>query len=168
MYKIVVVASDDAFGAAVDVDNGGNDIRMKAYHKVTVTVTDVDEDGSITLSNQQPQMGVKLTATLADQDSRSTAIRPIANETWKWDHVHGDERALESVISGAGAGDTDSTDADKASDDYTPVAGTRGQVPACDRHLHRRSMAMTSPPWRCRPTCGPGGAGRHERLPCVP
>ena len=28
-----------------------------AYHKVTVTVTDVDEDGSISLSAQQPQVG---------------------------------------------------------------------------------------------------------------
>ena len=74
VYKIVVVASDDAPGAAVDED--AVDIRMKAYHKVTVT--DVDEDGSISLSTQQPQMGVELTATLADQDT-------ITDAKWKWE-----------------------------------------------------------------------------------
>ena len=34
VYKIVVVASDDAPGAALDSE--GNDLRGKAYHKVTV------------------------------------------------------------------------------------------------------------------------------------
>ena len=95
VYKIVVVASDDALGAAVD-DN-------KAYHKVTVTVTDVDEDGSITLSNQQPQVGVKLTATLADQDT-------ITDPKWKWEHgtalngpwtvIVGDTAAMETPVAG--------------------------------------------------------------------
>ena len=50
-YKVVVVASDDAPGAGT----GRNVIKM-AYQKVTVTVTDVDEDGSISLSAQQPQV----------------------------------------------------------------------------------------------------------------
>ena len=40
-YKVVVVASDDAPGVTG---------REMSYHKVTVTVTDVDEDGSISLS----------------------------------------------------------------------------------------------------------------------
>ena len=64
VYKVVVVASDDAPGAALDSE--GNDSRGKAYHKVTVTVTDVDEDGSISFSAQQPQVGVAFTATLKD------------------------------------------------------------------------------------------------------
>ena len=81
VYKIVVVASDDALGAAVD-DNSA-DIRMKDYHKVTVHVGDVDEAGSISLSNQQPQMGIALTATLADQD---TTPAQITNAKWKWEH----------------------------------------------------------------------------------
>ena len=59
-YKVVVVASDDAPGAAV-VD--GADVRKKAYEKVTVMVTDVDEPGMITLSAQQAQVEVPLTAT---------------------------------------------------------------------------------------------------------
>ena len=52
-YKMVVVASDDAPGAGTAPGR----IKM-AYKKVTVTVTDVDEDGSISLSAQQPQVGV--------------------------------------------------------------------------------------------------------------
>ena len=55
VYKVVVVASDDATGAALMVPT--TTIRMKDYRKVTVTVTDIDEDGSITLSNQQPPDG---------------------------------------------------------------------------------------------------------------
>ena len=80
VYKVVVVASDDATGAAVNDANV--DITMKDYHRVTVTVTDVDEDGSITLSNRQPQMGAELTATLADQD---TTTAQITAAKWKWE-----------------------------------------------------------------------------------
>ena len=53
-YIVVVVASDDAPSAG--------DMSKMAYHKVTVSVTDVDEDGSISLSAQQPQVEEALTA----------------------------------------------------------------------------------------------------------
>ena len=96
VYKIVVVASDDATGAA-----------LKDYHKVTVTVTDVDEDGSISLSNQQPQMGVELIATLADQD---TTPDQITAAKWKWEQgtamngpwsvIVGDTVAMETPVAG--------------------------------------------------------------------
>ena len=46
-----------------------DDIRKKTYHKLTVMVTDEDEDGSISLSALQPQVGVDLTATLMDDDA---------------------------------------------------------------------------------------------------
>ena len=85
VYKIVVVASDDALGAVLD--SLGNDSREKAYHKVTVTVTDVDEDGSISFSAQQPQVGVALTATLKDEDADDTdnaAEGKQIGEKWKW------------------------------------------------------------------------------------
>ena len=45
---------------------------------VTVTVTNVDEDGSITFSNVQPQVTIPLTATLTDPDGRVTGV------TWQW------------------------------------------------------------------------------------
>ena len=73
-YK-VVVASDDAPGA-------GDSTEM-AYQKVTVTVTDVDEMGMITLSAQQPQVSQSLTAMLMDDDA-TDAQKTAAK--WKWEH----------------------------------------------------------------------------------
>ena len=105
VYKVVVVASDDATGAAGDI--------RKAYHKVTVTVTDVDEDGSITLSNQQPQVGVGLTATLADED---TTADQITAAKWKWEHGTAADGPW-TVFVGVGA----TTSA------QTPVAGLVGE-----------------------------------------
>ena len=75
VYEVVVVASDDALGAS-------DGINM-AYHKVTVHVIDMDEDGSISFSAQQPQVDVGLTATLKDQDSTPTQIN---DAKWKWYH----------------------------------------------------------------------------------
>ena len=67
-YNVVVVSSDDVPGATTD----GEDPKM-SYHKVTVEVTDVDEDGSVSLSTLQPQAGIALnvngTAALKDQDA---------------------------------------------------------------------------------------------------
>ena len=45
---------------------------------VTVTVTNVEEDGEITLSNRQPEAGVSITATLTDPDGS------ISGVTWQW------------------------------------------------------------------------------------
>ena len=77
-YKVVVVASDDALGAGTT----DNPVQM-AYKKVTVMVTDVDEDGTVTLSAQQPQESRELTATLTDDDA--TAAQVTAAK-WKWEH----------------------------------------------------------------------------------
>ena len=45
---------------------------------VTVTVTNEEEDGEITLSNRQPEAGVSITATLTDPDGS------ISGVTWQW------------------------------------------------------------------------------------
>ena len=71
IYNIVVVASDDAPGAAGEV---------MGYKKVVVTVTDEDEPGIVTLSSLQPQVDVELTATLDDPEADSPA-----DLTWKWE-----------------------------------------------------------------------------------
>ena len=96
-YNVVVVSSDDAPGASTDgeipADNGANLPKM-AYHKVTVEVTDVDEDGSVSLSTLQPQAGTALNingtadadddaaATLKDQDASPAQINAAK---WKWE-----------------------------------------------------------------------------------
>ena len=112
-YKIVVVASDDAPGATG---------RKMSYHKVTVTVTDVDEDGSISLSAQQPEVSVDLTADLTDQDDTDTTApdTQLQNIKWKWEQASAMNGPW-SLISGAGAEDTDT------SNDYSPAGDTTGK-----------------------------------------
>ena len=65
VYNITVVATDS---------DGQTD--MKA---VTVTVTNVDEAGTITLSALQPRVGIPLTATLTDIDG------DVSDVVWMWE-----------------------------------------------------------------------------------
>ena len=87
-YSIVVASSDDAPGATTD---GGvpetDNLPNMAYHKIEVTVTDVDEDGSVSLSGLQPQQGLVLTATLTDQDDADTDTEGVqlVGTKWKWE-----------------------------------------------------------------------------------
>ena len=46
--------------------------------EVTVTVTDVDEAGKVTLTQYQPQVGRPLSASVSDQD------KPVSGEKWQW------------------------------------------------------------------------------------
>ena len=55
-----------------------SDKRHTAERDVTVTVTNVDEPATLTLSSQQPQAGTALTATLTDPDAR------IRISSWRW------------------------------------------------------------------------------------
>ncbi len=70
---------------------------------VTITVENVNEAGTLTLSSPQPIVGTPLQATLTDPDDN------VSGETWQW------ERPPGTPISGA---DTDT---------YTPVAGDVGR-----------------------------------------
>ena len=45
---------------------------------VTITVTDVEEPGVVTLSDDEPGVGVAVDATLSDGDV------PVSDETWQW------------------------------------------------------------------------------------
>ena len=76
-YKVVVVASDDAPGA------GAGDATKMGYKKVTVNVTDEDEPGMVSLSAQQPQVNVALTAILTDDDATDDQI---TDPQWMWEH----------------------------------------------------------------------------------
>ena len=46
---------------------------------VAIMVTNLEEDGEVTLSAQQPKIGVALTASVTDLDG------DVANVTWKWE-----------------------------------------------------------------------------------
>ena len=101
VYEVTVKASDASTPAkSTSVD-------------VTVTVTNVDEDGSVTLSASQPRIGVEIRANMpTDPDGGVTAV------TWQW------ERA-----DAAAFGETDNVtkikDATRAG--YTPVAADDGK-----------------------------------------
>ena len=63
-YSVTVQASDGRLTGTLDV---------------TVNVTNVDEAGTVTLLNTQPQVGTQLTAELEDPDGSISAV------TWKWE-----------------------------------------------------------------------------------
>ena len=97
-YEVTVQASDGGQGTT-------------ATEVVTIEVTNVDEDGTVTLSTLQPQVGVAITATLADPDT----ITAQGTISWQWSRGR-------SPIVGAndGVGTTSSS--------YTPAAGDVGSV----------------------------------------
>ena len=158
VYKIVVVASDDARGADMvgladlgDID--GIENIQKSYHKVTVTVTDVDEAGSISLSAQQPQVGVDLTATLTDQDATDTVddedgLQP-KNGKWKWEQGTAMNGPW-TLISGQTTGTYSSPTADtvgkylRATATYTDAFGDDKTAMAVSAHAVRAKPAGTN------------------------
>ena len=92
LHFVTVTATDTA---------GGSD-----HIGITITVNNVDEPGTVTLSSLQPQVATQLTATLADPDS------VLGSDTWLWESSS--DQDSWAVISGA------------TSADYTPVAGDAG------------------------------------------
>ena len=79
------------------------DSSVTDTHTFTVTVTDVDEEGALSLSSTRPALGAVLTAVLSDPDgvTAGTAL-------WQWERSTG--RNSWAVIDGAAAAS------------YTPVA----------------------------------------------
>ena len=65
VYNVTVVATDKGV-ATDDVFDEKN--RMTATRDVAITITNVDEDGTVTLSSEHPKVGIALTATLEDPD----------------------------------------------------------------------------------------------------
>ena len=64
VYEVTVEATD-AVG-----NTGTKDVK--------VTVTNADEDGTVTMSQRQPRVGVPITASLTDLDG------DVSNVTWQW------------------------------------------------------------------------------------
>ena len=73
MVRATEVRADDDAGAA---DSSTID--------VTITVTDVDEPGTVTIDLRQPEVGVALTAELADPDSGAEGTINTSSVTWLW------------------------------------------------------------------------------------
>ena len=99
---------------ADDDQDNTHELRLRASdgsltgkHTVTVTVTNVDEEGSLSLSSEQPQVGTPLTATLTDPDQLEVV------QSWAWER----SANLSSWTSIAAA----------TSGSYLPTADTVGQ-----------------------------------------
>ena len=102
VYNITVTATDS---------NGQKD--MKA---VTVTVTNVKEDGAVTLNTLQPRVGIRVMATLTDLDGATSGV------TWKWEgQPSGDCPSVSFAPDG-----TDDLEGG-ISGIYTPTAGDIGK-----------------------------------------
>ena len=98
---------------------------------VTVTVSDVDEDGTVSLSTKRPRTGVAVTATLADPDGVVDG-----SQAWVWERSVGYNEWV--VIAGAD------------SSSYTPVAADAGTflrvgVSYSDRHGGGAQARATAP-----------------------
>ena len=109
VYMVTVVATD----AGVDSKN-----KMTAERAVVVTITNVDEEGTVTLSSEQPKIGIELTATLEDPDG-------VVADSVKW--------TWHAVVENAG--DDDNAIAMATSDTYTPE---EDRPPVGEGDLHRR------------------------------
>ena len=78
-YNVTVVVTDNGVArwlAEAEVFDEKN--KMTAKREVIITVTNVNEDGTVTLSAQQPRVGIALTASVEDIDG---GVKDI---TWKW------------------------------------------------------------------------------------
>ena len=102
--------TDNVYQVTVDADAGGETDSQA----VTVTVTNVDEDGTVTLDPAEPVVGTALTATLSDPDGG------VTGETWQW--------AKSDTMGG-----TFAPIAGANSDSYTPVGG--------DENMYLRATA---------------------------
>ena len=98
MYVVTVQASDGGMGTTKEV---------------TIEITNVDEDGTVTLSTLQPQVDVAITATLTDPDN--IGAENLASISWQWYRGN-------SPIAGATNG------ARAITSIYTPAAGDVGSV----------------------------------------
>ena len=94
---------DNTYEVTVKAEAGG---EMKMVD-VTVTVTNEDEDGMVTLMPMRPSIGTEITATLTDPDM------PVTGTTWQW------SRSMEME-----EGYTDITGTTSAM--YTPMADDDG------------------------------------------
>ena len=127
---------------------------------VTITVTDVEEDGTLTLSSVQPQVDTALTATLEDPDGGVTIT------TWLWESSS--DKANWTTISGAtGAAYTPAaSDVDehlRATATYTDSRG-----PSKSASITSDNPVRAAPPTNAAPTFSGTSIARSVEENTVP
>ena len=88
-YSVTIRVTD---GKAADGSTETN-ATIDDTHDVTITVTDLDEEGTISFSPETPAAGSPITATLQDDDA------PVSIQAWQW-HISSDQNTW-TPISGA-------------------------------------------------------------------
>ena len=91
--------TNNEYQVTVEATDGTNPVSLN----VIVTVTNEDEDGTVTLSSVQPQVSTVLTATLSDPDVVS------GNPTWQWAKADSAEGSFTTISTAT-------------TSSYTPVA----------------------------------------------
>ena len=125
---------------------GNADSTIDDTTKVTINVTDVDEDGSLTLSPAQPPAASPVTATLSDPDG------VISDLTWTWETATtSDWTTVRTATSSDGTVDSYTpADADIGKSLRVTVEYTDGFGLGQDRHDDRNRHAWqpaTDPLW---------------------
>ena len=115
--------------------------------QVAITVTDVEEQGEVTLSPTQPRVGQQITASVTDPDGGVTGV------TWQWAKSDAEDGAYTDI--------EDATDAT-----YTPVAGDaanylRATATYTDRRGEGQAAASVAGPVRTGPAFSGTAATRE-------
>ena len=106
-YKVTVVVTDA---------DGNTD-----EHDVTISVTNVEEDGTVTISTLQPRVGVELSASLTDPDLGINGLM------WQWYRGLNLDLASLPTDECDAATDDNCLIEDATSADYIPTSGDEGE-----------------------------------------
>ena len=135
-------------------DNGvANKNKMSATRDVMITVTNDNEDGSVTFSSVQPKVGRPFTASLTDPDSVTSTNTDGSIETgvtWQWwKSMAKDADEVPGFLGSDGNPDTASPGgwekiADTKSDTYKPVSDDKDRwLTAMATYTDRRGPGNT-------------------------
>ena len=139
-YSVVVQVSD----GRDDVGTAEQPPVVDTTHAVTITVTDADDPGVITLSTDPPSAGTTLTATLTDDDG----VKSSPAVTWKWESST--DQSNWTVIDG----ETTNSFTPGSDDigDYLRVTATYDDELGSGKTVEKVSKAvLTAPPTNLQP-----------------
>ena len=111
--------SDNIYSITVEADDGTNQDSLF----VTITVGNMDEDGTVTLSTYMPSAGGTITATVEDPDGM------VANEMWQWSRAEAVEGPYTDIMDA-----TDNT--------YTPMAAVEDDPATMEDEADPRDEGM--------------------------
>ena len=121
-YSVTVTASDDSTG---------QDASTPSAQTLEITILNLEEPGTVDLSQRQPQVANALTATLTDPDGRSDA-EPSTNltespTTWQWERSRNGRTGWTEIEVVTDSNDLNPNPNPNPNDNvYTPIADDEG------------------------------------------